>query len=334
MNAADDALLDVRQLRVWHSTRPGILRRQAGALRAVDGVDLHVNAGETLGLVGESGCGKSTLARTLVRLHRPTGGEIRFKGQNINDVRPAAAKVLTRQIQIIFQDSVSSFNPGMRVGEIVGEGLAIHGMRSLSARRELVAAMLGSIGLRPEAIDRYPHEFSGGQRQRIGIARALIMKPALVVADEPVSALDVSIQSQVLNLLVGLKREFNLALIFVAHNLTVVSYISDRIAVMYLGKIVEVGPARHFYERALHPYTRALVSAIPRPEPVRRHKRIILSGEIPSPLNPPSGCRFRGRCPIARPVCAQVEPPMVEGAPGHLAACHFIGTPLPDTSGD
>jgi len=326
--AATEPLLKARGVTKHFPIRRGILQRTVGVVQAVDGVDLDVMPGETVGLVGESGCGKSTLGRTLLRLVEPTAGEILFEGRDVARLRGRDLKAMRRDMQIIFQDPVGSLDPRMTVRDIVSEGLAIHGLAPGRQRAAKVKEILQRVGLRPEAAGRYPHEFSGGQRQRIGIARALVLQPKFVVADEPVSALDVSIQSQVLNLLVELKREFNLTYLFVAHNLAVVGYISDRIAVMYLGKVVELADAGELYRKPLHPYTMALLSAIPEPRPGARHQRIVLRGDVPSPINPPSGCRFRTRCPIAQEICAEQEPPLEMKPEGHLAACHFAGTPI------
>jgi peptide/nickel transport system ATP-binding protein/oligopeptide transport system ATP-binding protein len=325
--AANGTLLEARGIRTWFPVRAGILRRTVAQLQAVDGVDLDVRRGETLGLVGESGCGKSTLGRTLLRLIEPTAGEIRFDGVDLTRLSGRELKAMRRHMQIVFQDSVGSLDPRMTVRKLVGEGLRIHGVPG--DRDELVLEALERVGLPREVAERYPHQFSGGQRQRIGLARALVLQPRFVVADEPVSALDVSIQSQVLNLLVELKGAFDLTYLFVAHDLAVVGYISDRIAVMYLGKVVELADAQALFERPLHPYTMALLSANPEPVPGRKQRRIVLQGDVPSPIDPPSGCRFRTRCPLAQPVCAEQEPPLADHGGGHLAACHFAGTPIP-----
>jgi oligopeptide/dipeptide ABC transporter ATP-binding protein len=332
VTAAAEPLLAARGVVKHFAIRRGVFQRVTDYVRAVDGVDIDVMPGQTLGIVGESGCGKSTLGRTLLRLVEPTSGSIRFEGVELTHLRGGALKRARRNMQIVFQDPVGSLDPRMKVYDIVAEGLNAHGVGTGGERDRRVREMLGLVGLRAEAGARYPHEFSGGQRQRIGIARALVLKPKLVVADEPVSALDVSIQAQVLNLLVQLKRELNLTYVFVAHNLAVVGYISDRIAVMYLGKVVETGAADELYRRPLHPYTQALLSAVADLRPGRRSGRIVLRGEVPSPINPPSGCRFRTRCPLAQEICAQVEPPleaMAGHAGDHLAACHFAGTPVP-----
>jgi oligopeptide/dipeptide ABC transporter ATP-binding protein len=326
------ALLRTVGLKKYFPVRKGVFGRVSGQLQAVDGVDLEIAPGETLGLVGESGCGKSTLGRVVLRLLEPTAGQIQFEGTELTGLSSRELKPFRRNMQIVFQDSVGSLDPRMRVRELVAEGLKIHGVGSRSEREARVLDMLERVGLSRDVAGRYPHQFSGGQRQRIGLARALALQPRFVVADEPVSALDVSIQSQVLNLLVELKHEFDLTYLFVAHDLAVVGYISDRIAVMYLGKVVELAPARDLFARTLHPYTMALLSANPEPVPGRKRQRIVLTGDVPSPIDPPSGCRFRTRCPIAQEICAEQEPPLVDHGRGHRAACHFPGATIPAQS--
>jgi oligopeptide transport system ATP-binding protein len=290
-------------------------------VRAVDGVTFEIFRGETLGLVGESGCGKSTVGRCLLRLMEPTRGEVYFEDKDVLALSGRDLRAMRREMQIIFQDPYASLNPRMRVRDIVGEPLVVHGVGEKKERRERVAELLTKVGLDPDYMNRYPHEFSGGQRQRIGIARALALNPKLIVADEPVSALDVSVQAQVVNLLEDLQREFNLTYFFISHGLAVVEHISDRVAVMYLGRIVEIAAAAELYANPLHPYTRALLSAIPVPDPTRKRERIVLHGDVPTPINPPSGCRFHTRCPEAIPECSRIDPDLREVAPGHSVAC-------------
>jgi oligopeptide/dipeptide ABC transporter ATP-binding protein len=317
-------LLEVKHLKKYFPIRKGLLQREVARVHAVDDVSFAVRAGETLGLVGESGCGKSTLGRTIVRLLEPTSGQIGFRGRAIESLGAGKLRPLRREMQMVFQDPYASLNPRKRVGSIVGDPLKIHGIGDAKARKAQVEQLLETVGLSPEHFNRFPHEFSGGQRQRIGIARALALRPKLIVADEPVSALDVSIQAQMLNLLEELQEEFNLTYIFIAHDLGVVRHVSDRIAVMYLGKLVEVSPAEELYERPIMPYTEALLSAVPIPDPdlARARERIVLEGDVPSPINPPSGCRFHPRCRYATQVCKEVEPPLADYGNGHLAACH------------
>ena len=292
-----------------------------GVLRAVDGVTFDILQGETLGLVGESGCGKSTAGRCILRLIEPTAGEIEFEQRNVVTMNKRELRVLRRQMQIIFQDPQASLNPRMKVGDIIAEPLVIHKIGNKQERRERVAWLLGKVGLDADFMKRYSHEFSGGQLQRIGVARALALNPKLIVADEPVSALDVSVQAQVVNLLQDLQKEFGLTYLFISHGLAVVEHISTRVAVMYLGRIVEIDEAKDLYLNPLHPYTRALLSAIPVPDPKEKRERIILKGDVPTARNPPSGCRFRTRCPIAIDECARIDPELREISPGHLAAC-------------
>jgi oligopeptide/dipeptide ABC transporter ATP-binding protein len=325
-------LLEIRGLAVHYPVRSGVLQRVVGQVRAVDGVDLAVREGEIMGIVGESGCGKSTLSRALVGLVRPSAGEIRFDGRDILRMRGEAARQTRRDIQIIFQDPVGSLNPRFRIRDIVLEGRRIQGLADRATDDEVVKDILLKVGLRPELASRYPHELSGGQRQRAGIARTLVLNPRLMVADEPVSALDVSIQSQVLNLLADLRREFGLTYIFIAHNLAVVGYIADRVAVMYLGRIVELLDAATIHTDARHPYTVALLSAVPDLAIRRRPGRVRLTGDLPSPINPPTGCRFHTRCPVAQPVCSTQEPELATRDGAHPVACHFPGALAPQTA--
>ncbi len=317
-------LVEIRALKKHFPIRRGVMQQEIGRVHAVDGVDLTVFEGETLGLVGESGCGKSTLARCIVRLLEPTEGTIVFDGDDITHMSRRALRPLRRGMQMVFQDPYASLNPRKRVRTIVGDPLRIHGVADARERRRAVEESLALVGLSPEHLNRYASEFSGGQRQRIGVARALALKPKLVVADEPVSALDVSIQAQIINLLSDLQETLRLTYVFIAHDLGVIHHVADRIAVMYLGKIVELAPAESLYGRPVHPYTEALLSAIPIPDPDRNERRVrlILEGDVPSPLAPPSGCRFHTRCPFATEICTTDEPPLVEHLAGHLAACH------------
>jgi oligopeptide/dipeptide ABC transporter ATP-binding protein len=317
----------VRKLRKYFPIRKGFLQRHAGDVKAVDGVSFHLREGETLGLVGESGCGKTTTGRTLLRMEAPTDGTAVFRGQNVYDMDRAELRRFRRKAQYIFQDPFSSLNPRLTVGEAIREVLKIHGLARGGEDRR-VAELLRVVGLRPEHSVRYPHEFSGGQRQRIGIARALAVEPDLIVCDEPVSALDVSVQAQVINLLQDLQKELNLTYLFIAHDLSVIEHISDRVAVMYLGRVVELADADELYRNPLMPYTQALLSAVPVPEPGRNRQRIVLHGDVPSPANPPSGCPFHPRCqhPLKDADCARIVPPLADKGSGHFAAC--IKVPL------
>jgi peptide/nickel transport system ATP-binding protein len=322
--SGETPLLQVKHVKKYFPIRRGLLQREVAAVHAVDDVTFAVAEGETLGLVGESGCGKSTLGRTLVRLLEPTDGDVIFEGTTISHLGTRKLRPLRREMQMVFQDPYASLNPRKRVGTIVSDPMRIHNLGSRNEQKRRVGEILETVGLSPEHYNRYPHEFSGGQRQRIGIARALALRPKLIIADEPVSALDVSIQSQMLNLLDDLQTEFKLTYIFIAHDLGVVRHVSDRIAVMYLGKIVELSPAEELYSRPIMPYTEALLSAVPIPDPdlAEKRERIVLEGDVPSPINPPSGCRFHPRCRYATDICKQVEPPLVDYGNGHLAACH------------
>jgi oligopeptide transport system ATP-binding protein len=320
-----EGLLVVENLKKYYPIRKGVIPRVVGYVEAVNDVSFTIGRGETLGLVGESGCGKTTVGRSILRLIEPTGGSVRFDGVEVTSLSVLEMRKLRRRMQIIFQDPYSSLNPRYTVSEIVGEALRLHGLAdSRKAARDIVGDLLERVGLSRNYINRYPHEFSGGQRQRIGIARALALKPEFIVCDEAVSALDVSIQAQIINLLNSLQREFNLSYLFIAHDLAVVKHISDRVGVMYLGEIVEFSDSDDLFAAPMHPYTRALLSAIPVPIPRRQRARIPLKGDVPSPINPPSGCRFRTRCPLATEVCAGERPPLVEIRPRHWAACYHI----------
>ncbi|MDZ7704009.1 MAG: oligopeptide/dipeptide ABC transporter ATP-binding protein [Trueperaceae bacterium] len=319
--AIGDTLLDVRDLRKYFPIRGGIFSRVVANVKAVQDISFSVTSGEVIGLVGESGSGKTTAGRAILRLIEPTSGEIIFNGVDITKISKGEMRRYRREMQIIFQDPFASLNPRMTVGDIIGEALQIHNLARGRQKEERVADLLERVGLSTAHMRRYPHEFSGGQRQRIGIARALAVDPKFIVADEPVSALDVSIQAQVVNLLQDLKEELGLTLLFIAHDLGVVEYIADRVIVMYLGKIMEIAPAKELYRNPVHPYTEALMSAVPIPDPTIKRDRVILQGDIPSPINPPSGCMFRTRCPIAIDDCAKVDPPLEEVAPGHFKAC-------------
>ena len=325
MSTNNDALVHVGDLFVHFPIYRGLIRKQVGAVRAVDGVSFDIKRGETLGLVGESGSGKSTTGRAILQLRRPTSGKVDFNGIDLVHLKGEELRKMRRKMQMIFQDPYASLNPRMTVGEIVGEPLLVHNVASEAEANERVKQLLERVKLNPSFASRYPHEFSGGQRQRIGIARALALQPSFIVCDEPISALDVSIQAQVVNLLEELQEEFNLTYLFIAHDLSMVRHISDRVAVMYLGVIMELASRDEIYLKPLHPYTRALLSAIPIPDPIAdsKRQRVILEGDIPSPVNPPSGCRFRTRCPIAEQICAEVRPEFRELRPGHFTACHF-----------
>lgn len=327
MTTTQAPILEVQDLHTSFPVRGGILGGEIARVRAVDGVSFTVRPGETLGLVGESGCGKSTLGRTLLRLIDPTSGSIRFDGQDITSLSLRELRPLRRQMQMIFQDPFSSLNPRMRVGEIIGEPFIIHGLAGKGERERKVAEVMERCGLRPEVTDRYPHEFSGGQRQRIGIARALAVSPKLIIADEPISALDVSIQAQIINLLLDLQSDLGLTYIFISHDLNAVEFIADRVAVMYLGRIVELSPAAELYAAPRHPYTKALLSSVPTIDPSRRKDRQILEGDVPSPINPPLGCTFHPRCPEAGERCTKERPELIDLGNGHSSAC-FLDDPL------
>ncbi len=317
------SLVKINNLKKYFSIRSGFFNRETGSIKALDGIDLEIKEGETLGLVGESGCGKSTLGRVLLKLLPASSGTIEYAGRDLSQLSDAQMKEMRKHMQIVFQNPYASLDPRMTVRQILSEPFLVHKIASGKELDDKVEELIKLVGLASSMLDRYPHEFSGGQRQRIGIARALALRPKLIVADEPVSALDVSVQAQILNLLLNLKREFNLTYLFIAHNLDVVRYISDRVAVMYLGRIVEIGECKAVYEKPLHPYSKALISAAPVPDPAYSHdERIILKGDLPSPANPPSGCRFHTRCPMAEDKCKVDDPALREIEPGHFSACH------------
>jgi oligopeptide transport system ATP-binding protein len=327
MSGQNGAILQVANLKKYFPIRRGVFRRQVGDVKAVDGVSFSVRPGETLGLVGESGCGKTTTGRTIVRIYAPTAGQVLFLGEDLAHLTGGELRSIRRKIQMVFQDPYASLNPRMSVEAIVGEPLEVHYLAKGKEKKERVAELLQLVGLNPHMMTRFPHEFSGGQRQRIGLARALALSPELIICDEPISALDVSIQAQVVNLLEELQAKLGLTYIFIAHDLSMVRHISQRVAVMYLGKIVELTDRKTLYLNPMHPYTIALLSAIPVPDPLieETRRRILLEGDLPSPANPPIGCNFNTRCPLARGICFEVEPEYVEIAPGHFCACHLVG---------
>jgi oligopeptide/dipeptide ABC transporter ATP-binding protein len=319
----DNTLVSIKKLVKYFPIKKGVFKKTVGWVKAVDDISFDIYTGETLGLVGESGCGKSTTAMTVLRLEEPTSGDILFQGKNIAKIKKNQMRKYRKDLQIIFQDPYSSLDPRMKVKHIISEGLAAHNLYNSKQRNQKVGDLLDKVGIVPDYMDRFPHEFSGGQRQRIGIARALALNPKLIICDEAVSALDVSIRSQIINLFKELQKEFNLTYLFIAHDLSVIKYISDRVAVMYLGKIVEIAPKDTFFNKTLHPYAQALVSAVPVPNPDYQKKRILLKGDVPSPANPPKGCRFHPRCSRVMDVCLKKEPPLREIEKNHFVACHL-----------
>ena len=317
-------LLKVSGLKKYFPITSGILSRVTNYVKAVDGVDLTVARGETVGLVGESGCGKTTLGKTIIKLHEPTEGEIIFEDRDITNLSASRMRPVRKRMQIVFQDPYGSLNPRMKVEDIVSEGLVIHGVSSSAERKEAVRETMRTVGLREDALSRYPHEFSGGQRQRIAIARAIALRPDFIVCDEPISALDVSVQAQIINLFIELQEKFGLTYLFISHDLRVVKHISDRVAVMYLGKIIELAASKELYKNPLHPYTKILISSVPVADPTRKREAAVLKGDVPSPINPPSGCAFHPRCPIAVEKCSCEEPGLRDVGGGHMVACHLV----------
>lgn len=317
-------LLKVNGLKKYFPITSGILSRVSNYVKAVDGIDLTIGRGETVGLVGESGCGKTTLGKTIIKLHEPTEGEIIFEDRDITNLSTSSMRPVRKRMQIVFQDPYGSLNPRMKVEDIVSEGLVIHGVSSSAERKEAVRETMRTVGLREDALSRYPHEFSGGQRQRIAIARAIALRPDFIVCDEPISALDVSVQAQIINLFIELQEKFGLTYLFISHDLRVVKHISDRVAVMYLGKIIELAASKELYKNPLHPYTKILISSVPVADPTRKREAAVLKGDVPSPINPPSGCAFHPRCPIAVEKCSREEPGLRDVGGGHMVACHLV----------
>lgn len=317
-------LIKIENLKKYFPIKSGIISRVSNYVKAVDGIDLSIPVGQTIGLVGESGCGKTTLGKTIIKLLEPTSGEIIFENNNLTHLNASNMRPYRREMQIVFQDPYGSLNPRMKVESIVSEGLAIHNILSGNERKDFIRELMNTVGLREDALSRYPHEFSGGQRQRIAIARALALKPKFIVCDEPISALDVSVQAQIINLFIELQEKFELTYLFISHDLRVVRHISDKVAVMYLGKIVEISPSKELYKNPLHPYTKILISSVPIADPSRKRVKTVLKGDVPSPINPPSGCSFHPRCPIAVEKCKTVEPELRDVASDHLVSCHMV----------